>query len=138
MRNFITAVFLSAALAGAPSAQDALAPERQIEGVIRSQIDAFLEDDFARAFTFAAPNIQRLFGTSETFGDMVRRGYPMVWRPQTLRFGALREKVGVLHQMVVIESADGAIHYLDYRMERIDGAWRIAGVQILELPELAA
>jgi hypothetical protein len=39
---------------------------------------------------------------------------------------------------VILTDTAGNLHYLDYRMEMIDGQWRIAGVQILQAPELAA
>ena len=51
----------------------------------------FLQDDFATAFTFASPNIQGIFGTHQNFGQMVRSGYPMVWRPADVQYIELRE-----------------------------------------------
>ena len=119
-------------------AQEALPPDSGIEGTIRDQIDAFLADDVATAFTFAAPGIQRLFGTPENFGAMVRNGYPMVWRPEELRFGELREIGGALWQKVIVRDAQGRTHVLDYRMEQVEGAWRISGVQILPAPDVSA
>ena len=70
--------FLSLAMAKAES-QSSSSPA--IESVISKQIEAFRADDFATAFTFASPNIRSMFGTPDNFGVMVRRGYPMVWRP---------------------------------------------------------
>ena len=52
-----------------------------IEATIGRQLEAFRADAFDDAFTFASPMIQGLFRTPETFGEMVRNGYPMVWRP---------------------------------------------------------
>ena len=54
--------------------------------MISEQIDALRADDFATAFTFASPGIQRMFGSPARFGAMVREGYPMVRRPRDVRF----------------------------------------------------
>ncbi|WP_425100390.1 DUF4864 domain-containing protein [Tropicibacter sp. S64] len=138
MLRLLKGVALAAMLAGAVQAQDGMAPGSAIEGTIRSQVDAFLTDDFGTAFTFAGPGIQRMFGTPENFGAMVRNGYPMVYRPEDLRFGELREIGGALWQKVFVVDAEGRTHVLDYRMGEYDGGWRIDGVQILEAPEVSA
>lgn len=132
MRNLaFAAAFLS--FAGA-----ALAQGDEIRGVIRSQIDAFLKDDFATAFTFASPGIQGIFVTPENFGAMVRNGYPMVWRPSDVDFGELREVAGRLWQRVIVRDAEGRIHTLDYQMVEGADGWRINGVQLLRAPDVGA
>lgn len=138
MRKLITGLTLAAAMTGTLWAQEVLAPEPGIETTIQSQIDAFLKDDFNTAFTFAGPNIRSMFQTPENFGRMVQQGYPMVWRPDSVTFGDLRSIAGGLYQMVIVKDAAGTLHYLDYRMVQIDGDWRIAGVQILQAPEVTA
>ena len=111
-----------------------VAQERDIQAVITQQIEAFQVDDFAQAFTYASPNIQGFFGTSERFGQMVMSGYPMVHRPDAVRYLELREIAGNLWQRVMITDPAGVIHMLDYQMKMIDGMWRINGVQILPAP----
>lgn len=138
MRKGLIGLVAGLMLAGNLWAQDAMAPDAGIESTIRSQIDAFRADDFAEAFSFAAPNIQTIFRTPDNFGAMVRNGYPMVWRPSDLRFGELREIEGALWQKVIVQDAEGQTFVLDYRMVEIDGTWRISGVQILPAPELSA
>ena len=126
MRRLLLALSLSAGLASGAFAQNA-----EIEANIAAQIQAFKADDFATAFTFASPNIQRLFGDPDNFGAMVRNGYPMVWRPADVRFLELREIAGNLWQKVMITDANGRIHLLDYQMIQQDGGWKINGVQLL-------
>ncbi|GGC15521.1 hypothetical protein GCM10011363_34990 [Marivita lacus] len=138
MRKLIAGLTLALSMTGTLWAQEVLAPEPAIENTIQSQIDAFLQDDFETAFTFASPNLRTMFGTPENFGAMVQQGYPMVWRPESVTFGDLRAIAGGLYQTVIVSDAAGNLHYLDYRMQQIDGEWRIAGVQILQAPELAA
>lgn len=132
------AILLTAIWAGLASAEETLAPEPGIEATIDGQIDAFLEDDFARAFTFASPNIQGMFGSSERFGQMVRQGYPMVWRPGDVQFLELREVAGNLWQRVLIRDQAGGMHMLDYQMIETDDGWRINGVQLLQAPDVSA
>ncbi len=133
MRQLLLAVSLSAGLASGVFAQS-----DEIEANISAQIQAFRADDFATAFTFASPNIQRLFGDPENFGIMVRRGYPMVWRPADVRFLELREISGALWQKVMITDGDGRVHLLDYQMIRQENDWKINGVQLLGNSDPAA
>ena len=69
----------------------AQAQSDDIEAVIGAQLEAFAADDFAKAFTFASPMIKGMFGTPERFGQMVRGGYPMVWRPSRVEFGKVQD-----------------------------------------------
>ncbi len=133
MRRFLLAVSLSAGLASGAFAQNA-----EIEANIAAQIQAFKADDFATAFTFASPNIQRLFRDPENFGAMVRQGYPMVWRPADVRFLELREVAGNLWQKVMITDGDGRVHILDYQMIQQENGWKINGVQLLGNADPAA
>lgn len=116
--------------AGAAAAQDA-APEAAIRGVIGDQITALRADDFATAFGFASPLIRDMFGTPETFGAMVRQGYPMVHRPADIRWLPLREQAGQTIQRVMIRDAAGRVHFLDYEMVRAGNGWQINGVRIV-------
>lgn len=120
-------VFAAAlALAAPATAQDA-----DIEATIRSQFEAFRADDFATAFTFASPTIKGLFGTPENFGAMVRQGYPMVYRPGTVRMLERREVAGAQVQRVLVTDQSGRTHVLDYQMIETPDGWQINGVQLL-------
>lgn len=110
----------------------------EIEATITAQIEAFKVDDFAAAFAYASPSIQGMFQTPERFGQMVRQGYPMVWRPAEVRYLELREIAGALWQRVQITDERGELHFLDYRMSPGADGWKISGVQILRAPGVAA
>ncbi len=133
MRRFVFALYLCAGLASGAFAQS-----DEIEANISAQIQAFKADDFTTAFTFASPNIQRLFQTPENFGVMVKRGYPMVWRPADVRFLELREVAGALWQKVMITDGEGRVHILDYQMVPLETGWKINGVQLLGNSDPAA
>lgn len=98
--------------------------------VIEDQLSAFQQDDFATAFEFASPTIKGIFGTSERFGEMVRNGYPMVWRPSQVEFLDTRDVDGVLVQDVLIRDADGVYYELEYDMITGEGGWKINGVRV--------
>ncbi len=131
MRHGLYAVCMSIVLALPAAAQ-----EGPIRETIQNQIEAFQADDFARAFTFASPNIQGLFGTPESFGAMVRQGYPMVYRPADVQMLDLREVAGNLWQRVRVVDQAGAAWLLDYMMVETPQGWQINGVQILPAPDV--
>lgn len=134
MRNFLASVFVIATVAVA-HAQDRLPA---IEQTIQSQIDAFLIDDFETAFTYASPNIKRLFGSSDRFGDMVQNGFPMVWRPAEVTYLEQRQDGQYRLQNVLIRDADGVPHLLEYTMLETDEGWQIDGVRPLVNPPIGA
>lgn len=138
MRMLLLSLVAGIGLTGAVWAQDRLTPNPAIEGTIQNQIDAFLKDDFGTAFGFASPSIRGMFGTPENFGAMVRRSYPMVWRPVDVDYGPLRTIEGQLSQQVLVSDAEGRRFILEYKMVQVDGAWRIAGVQVVPAPDVAA
>ena len=141
MKKFLSAVLLAItvlAWSKGAEAAEVLPAEPGIEATIQGQIDAFLVDAFATAFPFASPNIKSLIGSSERFGQMVRNGYPMVWRPGELRFLELRDINGAVWQKVMIRDQAGEFHLLDYQMIQGPDGWQINGVQILRQPDVGA
>ena len=137
MRNLI----LTLTLILAPlmvTAQERLPANPDIRGVIQSQMDAFSTGNVFTAWTFASPTIQQMFGSPQIFGDMVERGYPMVWQPGDVTFLGLRQQGERLVQQVQIVDPTGRGHVLDYEMVQIEGIWRISGVTILRGQSLGA
>lgn len=112
----------------------AQAQQAEIEGTIRSQIEAFKADDFDTAFGYATPRLQQLFQTPQNFQRMVTQGYPMVWRPAEVRYLELSQRDGAFWQKVEIVDQAGQLHLLGYLMEQTPAGWRIAGVQFLKAP----
>lgn len=103
--------------------------------VISDQIAAFQQDDFETAFSYASPNIKRIFGGPDRFGEMVQSGYPMVWRPAEVQFLAAEQIGGTLRQGVLIRDGDGVFYELDYDMIPGQDGWKIDGVQIRRVPD---
>ena len=138
LKAWTVAIAFVFVMASEGRAAEVLPREPGIETTIQSQIDAFLVDDFAKAFTFASPNIKSIFGSADRFGQMVRQGYPMVWRPGEVRYLELREISGALWQKVMIRDQAGGIHLLDYQMINTGDGWQINGVQVLRAPDVGA
>ena len=129
---------LYAVLTAACLVLPAQAQEAPIQATIQSQLDAFLTDDYARAFTFASPMIKGMFGTSDNFGTMVQQGYPMVARHGAVQMLELRTVAGNLWQRVMITDTMGRTHLLDYMMIETAEGWQINAVQLLPAQDVGA
>ncbi|NSX55853.1 DUF4864 domain-containing protein [Parasulfitobacter algicola] len=134
MTRIILTIALCLSLITTSFAQETREPG--IEQIISNQLEAFKQDDFETAFTFASPNIRNLFQTPQNFGSMVRQGYPMVWRPSDVTYLERRTISGAIWQKVQIKDAAGATHLLDYQMVMTESGWRINGVQLLQKPDV--
>lgn len=137
-RTFLTAILAGSATFCAVISEAEEADSAAIARVIGEQITAFKADDFATAFSYASPGIRGIFGTPERFGQMVRQGYPMVWRPSDVEFLDLREEGGTVIQQVRVRDSDGVPWLLDYQMVEGGGGWQINGVQIRVAPAVGA
>ena len=137
MRHSILLTFLAFLLAAPASAQTpSLSDEdrQAIREVIGAQVEAFRRDDGQAAFGYATPAIQQMFGTAETFMDMVRQGYQPVYRPRLFEFEDVVELNGQPAQLVRVVGPDGRHVKALYPMRRMpDGRWRIDGCY-LEAP----
>ena len=129
MRHMISAILVTLALALPAKANE------DIEKVISNQIDAFLADDFETAFTYASPMIKGIFGTPERFGQMVRQGYPMVWRPSEVNFLSIDRRGKELWQNVMVRDAEGALYILEYQMIPGEMGWLINAVRVRKATE---
>jgi hypothetical protein len=137
MRALLASLMIICAIGFAQS--QSFTDKTQIETVISSQLEAFAADDAARAFSFAAPVIKRMFGDAERFVGMVRNGYPPVHRSAAHSFGDLREAPEGVVQEVFIRDRSGEEWVAIYTMERQpDGTWLIAGCRLLRKPGLSA
>ena len=110
-----------------------------IRNVIEGQMAAFLRDDAVKAFSYANPMIQRMFGTPDRFLSMVREGYAPVYRPSDVAFGALTPEDGKWIQAVSMIGPDGQLALALYTMEQQpDGSWLIAGCVLTKPPGAGA
>ena len=132
MKKILTAIFVIMLSTASVSSN-----ETEYQKVIRSQIEAFSNDDMEAAFEFASPSIKSIFGNYIRFGSMVRQGYPMVFRQKNLTFKETKSKNSVAFQNVLIEDLSGDLHLLRYRLILLKGSWKIAGVEFLRTEIMA-
>ena len=100
----------------------------EVHYTISSQIDAFKKNDVNEAYTFAAPNIQAQFPNPDTFGLMVKSGYPIIWKPKSFKFVKFKDLGDKCIQRVLFQSYEGSLETYDYILEKNNNLWRIAGV----------
>jgi hypothetical protein len=136
-------LFSGAALAEVPLQKQAPTQEptpapapfnNPIQAVIQNQISAFQTDNFDVAFSYAAPNIQRAFGNSRRFAQMIVNSFPMVWRPAEVQYLKLTRSGPYALQRVMITDQQNTLHILLYQLVPINQDWRISGVEILAMP----
>jgi hypothetical protein len=106
-----------------------------IESVIARQLNAFLANDGATAYSFAAPNITQRFPTPDIFMRMVEQGYQPVYRSRSHSFTKLEETSTGLVQTVDIVDAAGEFWTAVYTLQRQpDGSWKISGCYLQKKP----
>lgn len=130
-RRAILAATLTLPLGGLASAQSA--PEEQVQAVITGQIEAFRSGAHEKAFSFAAPTIKGMFGSTDRFITMVRKGYGAIYGAQRHNFGRNRVTRDTILQEVRIVGPQGKDWVAIYTLRRQqDGSWKIAGVQMTQ------
>jgi hypothetical protein len=116
----------------APAAFGGEAEIKAAQDAIDGQMKAFSRNDGVAAYSFAAPNIKRIFPTVETFMDMVTGGYGPVHGPRNYAFGKVQEMSATsIVQQVLIVGPDGKDYEAIYTLElQPDGTYRITGVSL--------
>lgn len=109
------------------------ADEKNVRAVVQAQLAAFAKDDAKAAFSFAAPNVRQAVGTAEAFMAMVRRDYPVVYRPSSVAFLNPEGKDGQVIQRVQMADAQGVSWLAVYSLQQQGNkAWRITGCVVVE------
>jgi hypothetical protein len=120
--------------AAAPSASISPQEARAIEQTIRAQIEAFSRDDAVAAFSFATPQIQKIFrGDSGRFLQTVKDSYPAVYRPSSLYFLPPKRQGDGWIETVNIADSGGKLWVALYDMRRLpDKSWKINGCTLVQ------
>ncbi|MET2826629.1 DUF4864 domain-containing protein [Mesorhizobium shangrilense] len=127
--------FLALALVPLLFESSALAGDAEVKAaqtVIDGQLKAFIANDGARAYSFAAPNVKQTFPTVDLFMNMVTNGYPPVRKPQTYSFGKVQETGPTsIVQQVLIVGPDGKDYEAVYTLQQQpDGTFQITGCSL--------
>ena len=106
-----------------------------IQSVITGQMDAFKQDDWTKAFGYAAPSIRLRFGSVERFASMVVTATPPYGVHETFSSKTCVRRRQSMTEVLVV-GPDGVPVIATYVMERQeDGSWRIAGVYLREIAD---
>jgi hypothetical protein len=129
-RALLALAFIPIFLASLAVAGDAEVKAAQT--VIDSQLKAFIANDGVAAYSFAAPNVKRIFPTVDTFMNMVTNGYAPVRKPQSYSFGKVEETgPGSIIQQVLIVGPDGKDYEAVYTLQQQpDGSFKITGCSL--------
>jgi hypothetical protein len=133
MRALPAVIMLAGYLALSPAAH-ADDPLQTAQTLIQEQIQAFLHNDAAAAYSFAAPGIKALFPDQDAFFAMVKKSYQPVYHPGNYAFGRNKsvDDGAMIYQEVLITGTDGKDWSAIYQvMRQPDGSYKINGVQIL-------
>ncbi len=137
IRFLVSALLLVFLLA---PAQAENADQSAFQAVISGQLEAFKKDDGQAAYSFAAPIVKGIFPSAEIFMGMVKRGYEPIYKNTKYVFGDLAtDSLGRPAQHVIITATNGKRYEAVYAMQQQpDGSWKIAGVQMVEIPSVDA
>ncbi len=127
----VLTLLLMMALGSAPAATLRAADEKAVITVVQSQLAAFAADDAQKAFSFAAPAIQKMFETAPNFLAMVRQQYPVVYRPASTVFLKPETRDGQVVLRVQLTDADGRAWLAAYSLQQVNRQWRIAGCVVV-------
>ncbi|MEO7952894.1 MAG: DUF4864 domain-containing protein [Polaromonas sp.] len=126
----IAALVLVAAVHASP-----LTPtdEKNIRATVQGQLSALARDDASRAFSFAAENVRQAVGTAPAFLALVRRNYPVVYRPASVAFLKPESRGEQVIQRVQMLDASGDAWLAIYSLQRQKNkSWRITGCAVIE------
>jgi len=116
----------------APSQKIPVAEAQKVRAVIEAQLAAFAVDDAASALSYAFPDIRQRYPRPENFLAMVKRSYPVVYRPKSVGFLEPELADDEVFQAVEMSDDNGVLWIAIYRMGRMqDGNWRIMGCRVV-------
>jgi uncharacterized protein DUF4864 len=108
------------------------------QSVIRAQEQAFVHDDAATAYSYAAPAIREIFPAPDIFMSMVQKGYAPVYRHKSFEFGESKTDGDWIAQRVHIVDANGEAWEALYTLEQQpDGSLKITGCSLLKAGQAA-
>ena len=138
MRAVLSLLIALILLTPAQAADDAARSEAR--ATVERQIEAFRKDDAATAYAQAAPSIQNMFTSPDTFIEMVKKGYAAVYRARSFSIDRVEESgEDGIALGVKLQDENGIDWMALYSLEKqSDGDWRISGCRLVKAPGSAA
>ena len=101
--------------------------KQELERVIGSQLAAFRNGDYNRAYGYADSTLRQTFAPS-AFREMVRTSYPAIAASASATYGIIFDNGRIAMVMVGITSHTGNVLHYEYLLRREPTGWRISGV----------
>ncbi|MBI3417408.1 MAG: DUF4864 domain-containing protein [Verrucomicrobia bacterium] len=95
--------------------------------VVTSQLEAFRQNDYPKAYTFAATGIREKFDR-EAFEKMVKEQYPAIANSKSAKFGATADNGNEAMLTVNIRGVGKQTGQFRYLFVREKSKWKISGV----------
>ncbi len=116
-------------------AQEAGGPEFKVEATVRSQLEAFQNENFKGAYGFAHSDVKARF-TEVEFEQMVRQQFRAMLDVAGSRYGEVVMNDRAAQLEVIMTDKAGQRSGYRYTLLKDGGEWRIAGVVPFEAPDL--
>jgi Domain of unknown function (DUF4864) len=101
--------------------------EGQLRGVIQSQLAAFRQDDYPRAYTYASAAVKAQVALP-AFERMVKLGYPLIAQSRSAQFGVTFDNGEQAVVNVVIVGRSGHARHYRYILQKEGTSWKVFGV----------
>jgi len=122
----LAAAFTTSVSHAGSEAQD----QHETRVVIEAQLEAFRQGDGVKAFSYAAPTIQTVFGDADTFMQMVRKGYDVVLRPASVKFVKFQsDGMNAAHALQMIDQQKVLWNVYYVLQKAPDGQWKISSCE---------
>ncbi len=106
-------------------------PPNELYEVVRKQIHAFREADFASAYRQVSSSFQERMNV-EAFSDHARTEYPGISRAERVEFGAVRVDGRRAIVPVYFFLQDGDVIPCVYSLVNEENSWKIDGARVLK------
>ncbi|MDQ9171671.1 DUF4864 domain-containing protein [Oxalobacteraceae bacterium R-40] len=133
LRNFLLSFILGLAV-GHAAAQEAHGSVAQaVTQVVRSQLNAFAEDDAETAFKLSTASTRQLIGTPDGLLSVIKHKFTPIYRHRKAMFSEPEIINRSALQIVHLTDADNLVWIAIYQVEQeADGIWRVDGCQLFE------
>jgi hypothetical protein len=99
----------------------------ELLNVVDSQLTAFREDDYPKAYTFAASSLRAQLPLP-AFEHMVKAGYHFITQSRSAQFGIILDNGDAAVVNVAISNHSGRVRQYQYLLQRERTGWKIFAV----------
>ena len=102
----------------------------ETEIIIKNQLQAFINKDAEKAFSYAAPMIKLRFDNPDNFMTMVKNYYEPVYNPKQYYFINAKYFEGSVYHQLQIVSQSNLSYLATYSLIKDNDEWKISGCSV--------